>query len=182
MRIEGTLSKWNDDRGFGFITPAQGGQEIFVHISEFPKDGRRPAVGEKLNFEVEASSSGKPQARNVVCPQRPAVVKSAPARRSPTSKRRSGPGFFGRVIPPLLLAGLLVFAYNEQSRHSATLPRLFSTPSDYSQDSSSFSCDGRTHCSQMTSCAEAKYFLQNCPNVQMDGNHDGVPCQQQWCN
>jgi len=43
-------------------------------------------------------------------------------------------------------------------------------------------CDGRTHCSQMTSCAEAKYFLRNCPNTRMDGNNDGVPCERQWCN
>lgn len=42
-------------------------------------------------------------------------------------------------------------------------------------------CDGRTRCAQMTSCAEAKYFLANCPGVTMDGNHDGIPCEQQWC-
>ena len=44
-----------------------------------------------------------------------------------------------------------------------------------------FRCDGRTRCSQMTSCDEAKYFLRNCPGTQMDGDHDGVPCEQQWC-
>jgi hypothetical protein len=46
----------------------------------------------------------------------------------------------------------------------------------------SFQCDGRTHCSQMTSCAEAEYFLRNCPGTKMDGDHDGEPCEQQWCN
>lgn len=50
-----------------------------------------------------------------------------------------------------------------------------------SQPSASFSCDGRTYCSQMTSCQEATYFLKNCPGVKMDGNNDGVPCEQQWC-
>jgi len=30
----------------------------------------------------------------------------------------------------------------------------------------------------MTSCAEASYFLKNCPGA--DGNNDGVPCEQQW--
>jgi len=29
MRIEGTLTKWNDDRGFGFITPTQGGSDKY---------------------------------------------------------------------------------------------------------------------------------------------------------
>jgi endonuclease YncB( thermonuclease family) len=42
-------------------------------------------------------------------------------------------------------------------------------------------CDGRTYCSQMSSCAEATWFLKNCPGVKMDGNRDGVPCEQQWC-
>ena len=44
-----------------------------------------------------------------------------------------------------------------------------------------FTCDGRTHCSQMRSCEEAMYFLQHCPNTEMDGNGDGVPCERQWC-
>ncbi len=47
---------------------------------------------------------------------------------------------------------------------------------------SQFKCDGRTHCSHMTSCAEAVYFLQHCPNTQMDGDNDGDPCEKQWCN
>ncbi len=45
-----------------------------------------------------------------------------------------------------------------------------------------FSCDSRKHCSQMTSCAEATYFTNNCPNTKMDGNNDGIPCEKQWCN
>jgi predicted negative regulator of RcsB-dependent stress response len=44
-----------------------------------------------------------------------------------------------------------------------------------------FKCDERTRCSQMTSCAEAKYFLQNCPGVEMDAEGDGIPCEDQWC-
>ena len=50
------------------------------------------------------------------------------------------------------------------------------------EPTSQFKCDGRTHCSQMTSCAEAEYFLKHCPNTQMDGNNDGEPCEKQWCN
>jgi hypothetical protein len=44
-----------------------------------------------------------------------------------------------------------------------------------------FRCDSRRYCSQMTSCAEARYFLAHCPNVKLDGNHNGVPCEAQWC-
>ncbi|EXA68244.1 MULTISPECIES: cold shock domain-containing protein [Acinetobacter] len=46
--------------------------------------------------------------------------------------------------------------------------------------SSPYQCDGRTHCSQMRSYDEAVFFLRNCPGTQMDGNHDGVPCERQF--
>lgn len=45
----------------------------------------------------------------------------------------------------------------------------------------SFRCDGRTRCTQMRSCAEATYFLQHCPGVEMDGDRDGIACERQWC-
>ncbi len=45
-----------------------------------------------------------------------------------------------------------------------------------------FKCDGRRYCSEMTSCEEAMFFLNNCPNTKMDGDRDGVPCESQWCN
>jgi Excalibur calcium-binding domain len=44
-----------------------------------------------------------------------------------------------------------------------------------------YRCDGRTRCSEMTSCDEAKFFLRTCPGTQMDGDSDGIPCEQQWC-
>jgi len=43
-----------------------------------------------------------------------------------------------------------------------------------------FRCDGRQHCSQMNSYEEAKYFLKHCPNPKMDGDNDGIPCEQQF--
>ena len=49
------------------------------------------------------------------------------------------------------------------------------------RETPAFHCDGRVYCSQMTSCEEARYFLENCPGVKMDGEGDGVPCEGQWC-
>jgi hypothetical protein len=43
-----------------------------------------------------------------------------------------------------------------------------------------FTCDGRQHCSQMTSYEEAKYFILHCPDTKMDGDNDGVPCERQF--
>lgn len=47
--------------------------------------------------------------------------------------------------------------------------------------STDFRCEGKTRCSQMRSCEEAKFYLQNCPDTKMDGDGDGVPCESQWC-
>lgn len=178
MRIEGTLAKWNDDRGFGFITPAQGGPEIFVHVSAFPKDGRRPSIGEQVTFEIETDSAGKKRATNLLCPNRPTVRR---ARHSPSRRHSERPGFLGRIVPLILVVALGYYGYNEYSRRAVPQAAAVVTESGSQPAPSTFHCDGRAHCSQMTSCAEATFFLRNCPNVQMDGDHDGVPCEQQWC-
>jgi len=44
-----------------------------------------------------------------------------------------------------------------------------------------YGCQGKTVCSEMTSCSEATFYLNNCPNTTIDGNNDGVPCESQWC-
>ncbi|WP_275575103.1 excalibur calcium-binding domain-containing protein [Methylocucumis oryzae] len=59
-----------------------------------------------------------------------------------------------------------------------TEPQAFQEPAiAITQPTESFSCDGRQHCSQMRSRAEAEYFLRSCPNTKMDGDHDGIPCE-----
>lgn len=73
MRIKGKLKSWNDDRGFGFIDPIQGGQEIFVHITAFDRRSGRPQVDELLWFEVEPGSQGKQRAKNVELVRRVSV-------------------------------------------------------------------------------------------------------------
>ena len=64
MRIDGTIKSWNDERGFGFIEPTQGGQEIFVHIKAFSGLRERPQPGQRVSFEVEQGQQGKPRAVN----------------------------------------------------------------------------------------------------------------------
>lgn len=65
MRFDGTLKSWNDDRGFGFIEPRLGGQEVFVHVKSFPSGTGRPTIGLHLSFEVEIGANGKKRAKAV---------------------------------------------------------------------------------------------------------------------
>jgi cold shock CspA family protein len=173
MRIEGTLTKWNDDRGFGFITPTQGGPEVFAHISAFPRDGQRPRLGEHLSFEIGIGKDGKQQAKSIVCPTRPA---EKPYRLSEPAKRPHKTGLLGRLIPLGFVVALGAYGYDEYT-HRVTPQAAFEASSRDTAAPSPFHCDGRQHCSQMHSRAEAEYFLRNCPDTKMDGDHDGIPCE-----
>jgi hypothetical protein len=84
------------------------------------------------------------------------------------------------LITLVLLAALAWYGYSRYANRVAQIEETVQ-PAAQLPAPSSFSCDGRKHCSQMTSCKEAKLFLKNCPGMEMDGNNDGVPCEQQWC-
>lgn len=49
----GTLTKWNDEKGFGFITPKSGGRGIFLHIKEFSREHKRPSQGLLVSYDRE---------------------------------------------------------------------------------------------------------------------------------
>ncbi|MBV0932669.1 excalibur calcium-binding domain-containing protein [Marinobacterium weihaiense] len=84
-----------------------------------------------------------------------------------------------RNIILLGLVGFGVWHYSNQSDSKPVTPRAadsFEQPS-FNDADSRFRCDGRQHCSQMTSRAEAEFFTRNCPNTKMDGDGDGIPCE-----
>lgn len=101
MRIEGAVKTWNDDRGFGFIEPLHGGQEIFVHIKAYVTRSGRPEVGQRVTFEVEMTPDGKKRAKRVE------VIKSkCPA----TRVRNENPAQWGTASYFAIPAFLIVFA------------------------------------------------------------------------
>src|ERR1043166_3460197 len=65
MRFRGVIKSWNDERGFGFIQPVRGGEEIFVHIKAFSHRMGRPQDIQSVTFEVELGPQGKKRARDV---------------------------------------------------------------------------------------------------------------------
>lgn len=103
MRFEGVVRSWNDERGFGFIEPTLGGQEIFVHIKAFPRGATRPVMGQRVSFEVEPGSQGRKRARNVeiIRPSRASV-----RARSSAPARWGGAALF--VIPAFLVVYVVV--------------------------------------------------------------------------
>jgi uncharacterized membrane protein YsdA (DUF1294 family)/cold shock CspA family protein len=92
MREQGVLAEWNDDRGFGFITPDAGGPRVFVHVSKFPR-GRRPAPNDRLTYAVALDQRNRPNASDV------AFV-------GPARSRRAG----GRSMQTALVVATTFFA------------------------------------------------------------------------
>ena len=61
----GTVKWFNDDKGFGFITPDEGGKDLFVHHTGIEGQGFRSLTeGARVSFEAEAGDKG-PKAVNV---------------------------------------------------------------------------------------------------------------------
>lgn len=55
----GKLTRWNDDRGFGFIQPIDGSREVFLHISELKDATRRPLDNDTIYYNRVVDSNGK---------------------------------------------------------------------------------------------------------------------------
>ena len=63
----GTVKWFNEQKGYGFITPDAGGKDVFVHISAVERSGMRSlAEGQKVSYEVQADRrTGKESATNL---------------------------------------------------------------------------------------------------------------------
>src|SRR5687768_3988686 len=65
MRTRGTLTTWVEATSTGAITPADGGEAVYVHVSSMPHDGMRPRPGESLSYETETDPDGRVRAVRV---------------------------------------------------------------------------------------------------------------------
>lgn len=179
MHDRGMLKKWNDERGFGFIEVAGTGEEIFVHMSEFPK-GVRPEVGMFVSFTT-VIKDGKQRAVSVGIPGRaPRKYHRVPP------EAESARSVFVFLIPLVIVLVLGIAAYRVVGSLYWEMKPAAKARRDLASDAATgrepaFRCDQRKHCSQMRSCAEAVYFLDHCPGVMMDGDNDRTPCEEQLC-
>jgi len=120
MRTKGKITSWNDDKGFGFITPVAGGKQVFVHVKAFGNRNRRPGINQVVTYTLSADKQGRPRAINAT------LAGDRLPQKSP--RRNISPSMMGATlfmvivflaacsarIPPLVfglyvIAGLLAF-------------------------------------------------------------------------
>lgn len=62
----GTVKWFNDSKGFGFITPDGGGEDLFAHLSAINMSGFKSLKeGQKVSFDITDGNKGKKQASNI---------------------------------------------------------------------------------------------------------------------
>lgn len=179
MRRQGRIVEWNDARGFGFVQWHGGDERAFAHISAFER-GVRPCVGDVVTYDVLAGDRG-PKAAAIRYPSAsPAIRRAATARSGWTLQR---------VLRGVVSTAVLVVLATAGWRHylagqAAQLPALaLAAPTSSTSvaapvaHGSVFECTGKQHCSQMSSCDEARFYIAHCPNTKMDGDRDGNPCE-----
>ncbi|MCH2058651.1 MAG: cold-shock protein [Thalassotalea sp.] len=64
--VNGVVKWFNEDKGFGFLTPSEGGKDVFVHFRSIVSEGYKSLTeGQQVTFSIEQGQKG-PQAANVM--------------------------------------------------------------------------------------------------------------------
>lgn len=195
---KGTLIRWIENKGFGFIKPDQGGRDLFIHISALKAMSRKPVVGDVIHYRIQVDNNGKIRAVDAKIEGvtedltlEPINRKRSAANASRTTPRpyrntggrkNQSPGRSSSLLTPFIVMGIIVFVAtkiynNAQLKSPVKNAARVKAPAIATQR---FQCRGKVWCTEMTSYEEALFYLRNCPGTKMDGDHDGIPCEQQF--
>lgn len=170
MRFQGKIKSWNQSKGFGFISPNDESGDLFVHVTQFINRSRKPQLNDLVTYEIKLDEKKRNSAINVKFVGDKEIKQ--------TSK-----SLWNILIPVLIISLVLVIViglYQDRGESIDTAPS--ETFDSIHHEEPKFTCAGKTHCSEMRSCEEATFYQKNCTGTEMDGDNDGIPCEQQWCN
>lgn len=85
MQLKGKISRWQDDKGFGFIEPNSGGRQVFLHISALQNRYRRPVLNDVVIYRQQTDTHGRLQAIDVV------FAGETPKPKQPLQQKTQGP-------------------------------------------------------------------------------------------
>ncbi|CAI3802336.1 excalibur calcium-binding domain-containing protein [Rheinheimera sp. MM224] len=193
MLHQGKLRDWNPSKGSGFIQQDKAGPDIRISSSGFRKKPEKLQDGDCIFFQIEVDPQGMPKA--VSAYRAGQHFAPAPAVKKPALSSLPFQQLLSVVVTFSILAWLgyqsmhlfnaeaaspavagLVETDDEQSTTASLENPVW--PPIQAQQNPQFQCEGKQHCSEMSSCDEARFYLKNCPNVLIDGDNDGRPCER----
>jgi uncharacterized membrane protein YsdA (DUF1294 family)/cold shock CspA family protein len=59
VQQKGKITNWNDDKGFGFITPIGDGKQIFIHVKAFKNRNTRPEINQMVTYDISMDKQGR---------------------------------------------------------------------------------------------------------------------------
>ncbi|MEO8010734.1 MAG: excalibur calcium-binding domain-containing protein [Dokdonella sp.] len=195
MRYQGRVVIWHDDKGFGFVARNGSEEHLPLHVSALAdENGRRPCVGDLLTWTEGEDERGRLQATQA------AFVGGGGVGRFGVRDRHERPsGWLPRIagLTAALMLAVVVWNRADPAKENPLENVLSQEPvrrgafgvkesvmavNPSSSGTRGFQCEaGKVHCSQMRSCAEAEFYVENCPGTKMDGDHDGDPCERGPC-
>jgi cold shock CspA family protein len=170
--------------------------DSILYQTEVQNDGKRKAVIASIEGVAVVAASAAPRSHSHVQSRNENFNFNNKDKAHYHSPRKSS---FNTIIPLLIIVAIVIFGFKQYQEFNEA-PAIDEVPVLTNEDTQpmpmyetkartqatatpSFQCEaGKTHCSHMSSCAEATFYIQNCPNTQMDGNGDGIPCERQWCS
>ncbi|ABM04557.1 hypothetical protein DUF1294 [Psychromonas ingrahamii 37] len=98
MKLQGKVTNWNDDKGFGFVDPNGGGNRAFIHIKAFTSGSLRPVNGDIIIYELVRDQNNRYQADK---------IKFAGDNKNANKTRQSKSGhFFGTFLTMIFCVAL----------------------------------------------------------------------------
>ncbi|MEM6249611.1 excalibur calcium-binding domain-containing protein [Shewanella vaxholmensis] len=164
--------------------------------TEVQNDGKRKAVIASIEGVAVIAASATPRSHSHIQSRNENFNFNNKSKAHSHSPRKSS---FNTIIPLLIIVAIVIFGFKQYQEFNEA-PAIDEVPVLTNEDiermpmyetksrtqataTPSFQCEaGKTHCSHMSSCAEATFYIQHCPNTQMDGDGDGIPCERQWCS
>jgi len=193
---KGILVRWVEDKGFGFIKPENGANEIFIHISALKGMSHKPIVGDVIHSQISIAESGKTCSINANIQGVNQLLTIAPIERKRDSKpnypvkekpyRKSSHVDKSKkrlnLLPIMAIIVIAVFIYTKifKLKDQGNIISHSTIEVEQFAQQEKFQCQGKVWCSEMSSYEEALFYLRNCPGTKMDGDSDGEPCENQF--
>lgn len=100
LQLQGKITSWNDDKGFGFITPLSGGDRIFVHIKAIRNRHQRPQLNQPVSYSMAKDKQGR------ICASEVAYLGA-----QPTTARRTLAQTVAFIFVALFFAALSILTF-----------------------------------------------------------------------